>query len=58
MDAICWGKATIAGEPSNEHDPYAITMLENVWGEEEVVLAAPLASVKPKASISSGCQYR
>ena len=29
----CWEKAPIAREPSNEHDPYAIAVLENVGGE-------------------------
>ena len=28
MDAIYWGKAIIAREPSNEHDPYAVAVLE------------------------------
>ena len=45
MDTVCWGKATIAREPSNEHDqymlavvsnnkhdPYALTVLKNVEG--------------------------
>ena len=34
MDAICWGKATIASEPSNEHDPYAVAVLKNVGGRK------------------------
>ena len=27
MDAICWGKATIVRELSNEHDPYVLVIL-------------------------------
>ena len=41
-DAICWGKATIARKPSNEHDPYAVAVLENVGEEQQVALATPL----------------
>ena len=29
MDAIDWGKATIAREPNNEHNPYTVAVLEN-----------------------------
>ena len=33
MDPTCWEKATtIAREPSNEHDTYAVAAVENVEG--------------------------
>ena len=32
MDAICWRKATIAREQSNEHDTYAVAVVEIVVG--------------------------
>ena len=44
MEAIYWGKATIASEPSDEHDPPALAVLENVGGGAGVTLAAPLPS--------------
>ena len=52
MDTICWGKATVVREPSNEHNPYTVAVLENVGGggegggeEQQVAVSAPLASV-------------
>ena len=50
MDAICWGRATIAKEPSNEHDPYAVAVLENVGGAAAggSGCATRLSTVKPK----------
>ena len=59
MNAICWEKAIIAGEPSNEHDPYAVTVFENVGGGAAGGSGCNnrLCTVKPKASICSDCQY-
>ena len=37
-------KATIARNPINEHNSYAVAVLENVGEEQQVALAAPLAS--------------
>ena len=58
MDAISWGKATIAKEPSNEHDPYAVAVLENVGGGAAggSGVAIRLLS-KAVACICSGGQY-
>ena len=42
MDAIYWGKATIAREPSSEHNPYIVAVLENVGEEQLVPLVVPL----------------
>ena len=47
MDTIYWGKGTIAREPSNEHDPYAVAVLENVGKEQQVALASALQSPRP-----------
>ena len=60
MDAICWRRATITREPSNEHDACAVAMLENVGGGAAggSGCATCLCTVKPKASICGGCQYR
>ena len=60
MDAICWGKATIAREPSNKHKLYAVAVLDSVGGGAAGGSggATRLCTVKPKASICSGCQYR
>ena len=55
--------ATIAREPCNENDPYAIAVLEDVCvcgggggGEEQHMALSHLCIVKPEAFISSGCQ--
>ena len=37
-------KSSKPGEPSDEHNPYAVAVLENVGEEQQVALAAPLAS--------------
>ena len=59
MDAICWGQATIAREPANEHDLYTVAVLENgreggAAGGSSCV--ARLCTVKPKVSICCGCR--
>ena len=43
MDAICWEKATIAREPSNEHNPYTVAVIENVQEKQQVALDASFA---------------
>ena len=62
IDAICWGMATIARQPSSdkEHDPYAVAVLEDMGrgAAGGSGYATHLCTVKPKASICSGCQYR
>ena len=59
MDATCWGKATRAGEPSNERNPNAVAVLEDV-GEGAAGgsgCATCPCTLKPKASICSGYEY-
>ena len=50
MDGICWGKATKAKKPSNEHDPYALAVLKNVRGGAAggYGCATRLCTVKPR----------
>ena len=63
IDAICFGKATIARVPSNdtEHDPYAVAVLEDMGrgAAGGSGCATCLCTAKPMASISfsSSCQY-
>ena len=45
VEAVCWGKATIATEPSNKHNPYVVAVFENVGAGQQVALAESLAFV-------------